>query len=46
MMRFTFISLCVKYNISPNIALENEEIKKALEEKNDKKVETILREYM
>ena len=39
-----FNALCEEHTIHPSIALENEEIVKALFEKNDKEVEKLLKE--
>ena len=37
-----FDALCQKYLIAPSVALEDEEIVKALREKDDAKVEALL----
>ena len=39
-----FVELCELYLIDPRIALENEQITKALAEKNEQEVERILKE--
>jgi hypothetical protein len=42
MTRTEFLILCLKYNIDPALALENENIVKALRAKNNAEVERIL----
>jgi hypothetical protein len=42
MTQFEFMALCGKYLIDADIALENENIVKALRTKNSKEVENIL----
>ena len=44
MSKFRFFELCGKYLISPNIALENENLVQALRDKDDTEVERVLRE--
>jgi hypothetical protein len=39
-----FIILCEKYLVEPSIALESEEIREALADRNDEEVERILKE--
>ena len=44
MTRNQFSAMCSKYNIDPAVALENENLVQALQDKNDKEVERILQE--
>lgn len=44
MTQSKFIELCEKYTIHPSIALENDDIRDALRNKQDSKIETLLRE--
>lgn len=44
MTRHAFYALCTSFLISPFFALENENIKQALRDRDDSKVERLLRE--
>ena len=44
MSRNKFNRLCVELTIDPEIALENENVRKALEDRDDQEVERILKE--
>jgi hypothetical protein len=44
MTRNEFVVLCLKYNIAPEIALENENVVRALKAKDTREVENVLRD--
>lgn len=43
MKRIEFLALCGKYLISPDLALENDSIREALQERDDEAVEYLLK---
>jgi hypothetical protein len=44
MSRTRFLELCFELTVDPSIALENENVKKALKDRDDEAVERILKE--
>jgi len=44
MTKTQFMALCEKYLVDPNIALENDNLRVALRQHNDKKAEEILQQ--